>query len=197
MRANFIAPRRSDRRGGLGTLETVAGLRVHRVRSCDNGPIPFPQLAAENLFLRKQLALHVERQVKPRRADDTTRIALVALSWLIDWRRIFMVVKPDTLIRWHRKGFQLFWRWKSMPCGRPRVPADLQRLIAQMAAANRTWGEERIASELLLKLGIRVSPRTVRRYMPRVPRLGVAGSRSCGARLCAITPTRCWHAISS
>ena len=155
------------------------------------------QLAAENLFLRKQLALYVGRQVKPRRADDATRIALVALSWLIDWRRIFTVVKPDTLIRWHRKGFQLFWRWKSMPCGRPRVPADLQRLIAQMAAANRTWGEERIASELLLKLGIRVSPRTVRRYMPRVPRLGVAGSRSCGARLCAITPTRCWHAISS
>jgi len=67
----------------------------------------------------------------------------------------------------HRKGFQLFWRWKSRPPGRPRLPADLQRLIADMAAANRTWGEERIASELLLKLGIRVSPRTVRRYMSR------------------------------
>src|SRR6266851_10325183 len=124
------------------------------------------QLAAENLFLRKQLALYVERQVKPRRADDATRIALVALSCLIDWRRILTVVKPDTLIRRHRKGFQLFWRWKSVPRGRPRLPADLQRLIAEMAAANRTWGEERIASELLLKLGIRVSPRTVRRYMP-------------------------------
>src|SRR2546427_12843594 len=112
------------------------------------------QLAAENLFLRKELALYVERQVKPRRADDATRIALVALSWLIDWRRILTVVKPDTLIRWHRKGFQLFWRWKSMPCGRPRVPADLQRVIAQMAAANRTLGEERIESELLLKVGV-------------------------------------------
>src|SRR2546422_1992348 len=128
---------------------------------------PYAQLVAENLFLRKQLALYLERQVRPRRADDATRITLVVLSRLIDWRRLLTVVKPETLIRWHRRGFQLFWRWKSMPRGRPRVPADLQQLIADMAAANRTWGEERIASELLLKLGIRVSPRTVRRYMPR------------------------------
>src|SRR5262245_35372170 len=124
------------------------------------------QLAAENLFLRKQLALYVERAVRPRRADDATRIALVGLSWLIDWRRVLTIVKPDTLIRWHRKGFRLFWRWRSRPRGRPRLPADLRQLDAEMATANRTWGEERIAAELLLKLGIRVSPRTVRRYMP-------------------------------
>ena len=55
-------------------------------------------------FLRKQLALYVERQVKPRRADDATRMTLVALSWFIDWRRVLTVVKPDTLIRWHRNG---------------------------------------------------------------------------------------------
>ena len=96
------------------------------------------QLAAENLFPRKQLALYVERQMKPRRADDATRIALVALSWLIDWRRLLTVVKPEPLIRWHQKGFRLFWRWKSTPRGRPRVPGNLQRLIAEMAAANRT-----------------------------------------------------------
>jgi hypothetical protein len=60
--------------------------------------------------------VYVERQVKPRRADDATRITLVALSWLIDWRRVLTVVKPDTLIRWHRRGFQLF--------GRPRLPED-------------------------------------------------------------------------
>jgi putative transposase len=94
------------------------------------------QLAAENLFLRKQLALYLEHQVKPRRADDATRIALVALSWLVDWRRVLTVVKPDTLVRWHRKGFQLFWRWKSRRRGRPRLPADLRRLIGEMAAAN-------------------------------------------------------------
>jgi putative transposase len=124
-------------------------------------------LAAENLFLRKQLALYIERQVTPRRTDDATRITLVTLSRLIDWRRILTIVQPDTLMRWHRKGFQLFWRRTSRPPGRPPVPAALRRLIRDMADANRTWGEERIAAELLLKLGIRISPRTVRCYMPR------------------------------
>lgn len=127
---------------------------------------PRAQLAAENLFLRKQLALYVERQVRPRRATDAIRLTLVALSHVIEWRLVLTIVKPETLIRWHRRGLRLFWRWKSKPRGRPRVPTDLQRLIAEMATANRTWGEERIASELLVKLGIRVSPRTVRRYMP-------------------------------
>jgi transposase InsO family protein len=148
-------------------LQTVLHIACDLLRLVSAAGRSHRQLAAENLFLRKQLALYVERQVKPRRADDATRIALVALSWLIDWRHLLTVVKPETLIRWHRKGFQLFWRWKSRRRGRPRVPADLQRLIAAMAAANRTWGEERIASELLVKLGIRVSPRTVRRSMSR------------------------------
>jgi transposase InsO family protein len=130
------------------------------------------QLAAENLFLRKQLALYMERRVKPRRANDATRIVMVGLSRVLDWRSVLTVVKPETLIRWHRKGFQLFWRWKSRTPGRPPIPADVQQLIARMAAANRTWGEERIAAELLVKIGIRVSPRTVRRYMPpRPPRV--------------------------
>src|SRR5438067_1081467 len=124
------------------------------------------QLSAENLFLRKPLALYMERQVKPRRADDATRMTLVALSWFIDWRRVLTVVKRDTLIRWHRRGFQLLRRWKSRPRGRPRLPADLRRLITEMASANRTWGEKRIASERLVKLGVHVSSRTVRRYMP-------------------------------
>jgi transposase len=74
-------------------------------------------------------------------------------------------VKPDTLIRWHRKGLPLFWHWKSKPSGRPRFPRDLRQLIRQMAVENPTWGEERIANELKLKLGIRVSPRTVGKYV--------------------------------
>jgi putative transposase len=94
------------------------------------------------------------------------RLTLIALCRLIDWRQLLMVVKPEALIRWHRKGFRLFWPWKSRPQDRPRVPADVRQLIAEMAATNRTWREERIASELLVKLGIRVSPRTVQRYMP-------------------------------
>jgi hypothetical protein len=133
-------------------------------------------LAAENLFLRKQLALYQERRAKPRRADDALRITLVTLSRLIDWRAVLTIVKPDTLIRWHRKGFRLFWRWKSKAPGRPPLPLNIQRLIAVMARANVMWGEERIAAELRLKLGLCVSPRTVRRYMPRGgrPRHGVS-----------------------
>ena len=83
------------------------------------------QLVAENLFLRKQLALYTERQVKPRRPDHPTRIALVVLSQVIDWHTLLTVVKPDTLVRWHRQGFRLFWRWKSKLRGRPRLPSDL------------------------------------------------------------------------
>ncbi len=64
------------------------------------------QLAAENLFLRKQLALYNERHTKPRRPDPATRVALVLLSRLLDWRSMLTVVKPDTLIRWHRQGWR-------------------------------------------------------------------------------------------
>ena len=118
-------------------------------------------LAAANLFLRKQLALYQERKVKPRRADDAARWLMATLSSMFAWADVLSIVKPDTLIRWHRKGFRLFWRWKSKPTGRPRVPQALRQLIREMAAANVTWGEERIANELKLKIGIQVSPRTV------------------------------------
>lgn len=126
---------------------------------------PRVAVAAENLFLRKQLALFQERKLKPHRATDSTRWLMAFLSRVFDWRSALVVVKPDTLIRWHRKGFRLFWRWKSRPVGRPRLPKDLQGLIRKMAAENPTWGEERIANELKLKLGIRVSPRTVQKYL--------------------------------
>ena len=125
-------------------------------------------LAAENLFLRKQLAMYQERKLKPRRPDTPIRIALVLLSRLFNWRDALVVVQPRTLVRWHRQGFRLFWRWKSRP-GRPPIPVELRRLIHAMALSNPSWGEERIANELLLKLGIRVSPRTVRKYMPSKP----------------------------
>jgi len=136
-------------------------------------------LAAENLFLRKQLAVYLERQVKPWRAVDATRLSLVFLSRLFEWRPALTIVKPGTLIGWHRKSFRLFWRWKSKPRGRPRLPLDLRNLIKEIAVKNPTWGEERIADELVIKLGIRVSPRTVRRYIPESPgpRNGVSSQR--------------------
>lgn len=126
---------------------------------------PSSALAAENLFLRKQLALYQERQVKPRRATNAIRITLVWLSPWFDWRCALGIVKPETFIGWHRQAYRLFWRWKSKP-GRPALPKDLRGLIRRMALENPTWGQERIADELLLKLGLRVSPRTVRKYMP-------------------------------
>jgi transposase InsO family protein len=127
---------------------------------------PAPVLAAENLFLRKQLALYHERNIKPRRATNATRITLVWLARWFDWRQALAVVQLETFLRWHRQGFRLFWRWKSRP-GRPPLPPELQTLIRRMARENPTWGEERMANELLLKLGLRVSPRTVRKYMPK------------------------------
>jgi hypothetical protein len=122
-------------------------------------------LAAENLFLRKQLALFQERNARPHQAEDSARWLMARLSRLFDWRSALVVVKPDTLIRWHHRGLRLFWRWKSKPIGRPALPKNLQELIRRMAVDNPTWGEERIANELKLKLGIRVFPRTVQKYL--------------------------------
>ena len=96
-------------------------------------------LAAENLFLRKQLAQYQERQVKPRRASDAIRVALVWLSHFFDWRIALVIVQPATLIRWRRKDFRLMWRWKSRP-GQPVLPKELRALIHRMAQENPTWG---------------------------------------------------------
>ena len=113
---------------------------------------PAPALAAENLFLRKQLALYQERQVKPRQANNTIRLVMVWLSRWFNWRSALSIVKPQTFIRWHRQGFRCFWRCKSKP-GRLALPKELQTLIRRMALENPTWGQERIANELLLQTG--------------------------------------------
>jgi hypothetical protein len=87
------------------------------------------------------------------------------------WADVLVIVKPDTVVCWHRTGFRLFWRWKS----RSRTPAqndvspDVKALIQQMAKANVTWGAPRIHGELL-KLGIDMSERSVSRFMPPKPR---------------------------
>jgi putative transposase len=146
----------------IGTLLTLLGDSGRYLMYRWRAPAA---LTAENLFLRKQLALYRERNIKPRRATRATRIALIWLAHCFDWRRALVIVQPQTFIRWHRQGFRVFWRWKSRP-GRPPIPADLRALIRRMARENPTWGQERIANELWLKLGLRVSPRTVRRYMP-------------------------------
>jgi putative transposase len=125
--------------------------------------------AAEILVLRRQIALYKERGIKPRRIDPATRISLALLSRFFNWRDALAVVRPETMIRWHRAGWKLFWRLKSRP-GRPPIPPEIQALIRRMANENPSWGEERIANELLVKLDIQVFPRTVSKYLPRRPR---------------------------
>ena len=119
-------------------------------------------LAAENLFLRKQLALFREREKRALPTTPADRFVFSKLGRWFDWRSALMIVKPATLIGWHRAAFRRFWRWKSRPVGRPRVTTEIRDLIRRLAAENPTWGEKRIADELLLKLQIRLSPRTVR-----------------------------------
>jgi putative transposase len=128
----------------LCILLTLLGDVVRFLRLCLRPPAA---LAAENLFLRKQLALYQEHQIRPRRATNVTRIALVWRARWCDWRQVLTIVHPATFTRWHRQGFRLFWQWKSR-AGRPRIPADLQALIRRMARDNVTWGEERLANEL-------------------------------------------------
>ena len=134
-------------------------------------------LAAEILFLRKQLAYYQDHRIRTRRLRDASRLCLLFWSRLFDWQAALVVVKTSTFIRWHRKGFQLYWRWKSRG-GRPPLPKEIRQLIARMVRENVTWGEERIADELSLKLGIYVSPRTIRKYWPQQPGIGSGRRRS-------------------
>ena len=92
---------------------------------------------------------------------------LLAKIWN-DWANTLILVKPDTVVRWHRKGFRLYWTWNSRRKGhgRPAVPSEIRQLIRRMSQANSRWGAPRIHGELL-KLGIEVSQATVSKYMVR------------------------------
>jgi transposase InsO family protein len=125
------------------------------------------ELIAENALLRQQL-LVLCRSVTRVHCTPTDRTLLVLLASRVRaWRHAVLIVQPATLLRWHRQGFRLFWRWKSRTTtatARPKVSAETITLIKEMAAANRLWGAERIRGELL-KLGIKVAKTTVQRYM--------------------------------
>src|SRR5215467_8661432 len=96
-------------------------------------------LSAEVLFLRKQLAFYQEHQIRPRKLTAAARFSLVLWSRFFNWRQALMIVKPDTLIGWHRKGFKLWWRWKSR-LGRPRISEDLRHLIVSHGAGESDLG---------------------------------------------------------
>ncbi len=95
-------------------------------------------------------------------ARPAARMMLLALARFFDWRSALVIVTPETFVKWHRTAFRIFWRWRSRKTGRPPLPKNLKELIHGMARDDPSWGEERIAGELSLKLGIRLSARTVR-----------------------------------
>ena len=120
------------------------------------------------------LALHHQLQVLQRSQPQRLRLVPAdRLLWMWfshvwnEWRSALIIVKPETVVRWHRRGCRAFWRWKSRRCiGRPSTPRDVRALIRTMSAANPRWGAPRIHGELL-KLGIDVSQATVAKYMVR------------------------------
>jgi transposase InsO family protein len=125
------------------------------------------ELIAENALLRQQLIV-LARSVKRPRIARTDRPLLVLLASRVRaWRQALLIVQPETLLRWHRDGFRLFWRWRSVARRRSSgVAPDTIALIRRMARENRLWGAERIQGELL-KLGLGISKRTIQKYMRR------------------------------
>lgn len=175
-RLRFSTPQRLVSTGSELFLDLLRFLNV-AVR-------PRNSLVAENLFLRKQLAFYREHKVKPHRLTDAARISLVFWSRWFDWKEALMIVQPETLIRWHRKGFKLFWRWKSKP-GRPRLPRNIRELIAQMAKENPTWGTSPH------RLGIIFETRDLRLAQDGAGVLAVgAGSAMSGDILAALANVR-------
>ena len=128
-------------------------------------------LALENLALRQQLSAFKHSHPRPW-LDDRDRLFWVWLSraWK-GWEEALIIVKPETVVRWHRKGFKWFWTQKSKRNGpgRPKIDPEVRTLILSMCEANATWGAPRIHGELL-KLGIEISQRTVGRLMPKRPK---------------------------
>ena len=125
-------------------------------------------LQLEVLALRHQLqVLHRARSPRLRlTAADRLLWVWLARVWN-NWRTALVIVKPETVLAWHRRGFRLFWTWKSRRrTGRPTVPSDVRALIRTMSRANPLWGAPRIHGELL-KLGIDVCQATVAKYMVR------------------------------
>ena len=125
-------------------------------------------LAAENLVLRQQI--NVLRRTAPKRPflSNVDRLIFVCLYRLFPGvRNVLAIVKPETIIRWHRWGFRAYWRWRSrIRGGRPKVPLEIRRLIREISFANPLWGAPRIHGELL-KLGIDIGQTSVAKYMAR------------------------------
>ena len=114
---------------------------------CDRG-----DLALENLALRQQLAVLHGKKKRPK----IRQVDRIFWSWLSclwsNWRSVLVIVQPETAVRWHQQGFRLYWRWMSRArkVGRPKIDAEIRKLIRRMSRANPLWGTPRIRSELRL-----------------------------------------------
>ena len=144
---------------------SVVGILLHFLRSFFRSQA---DLEAENVVLRQQLIVAKRRAPKRLVITGADRLILVWLCRL--WPRLLnlmVIVRPETVLRWHRAGFRTFWRWKSRSAGgRPKTEVELCALIRRMSRENALWGAPRIHGELL-KLGLPVSQSTVAKYMIR------------------------------
>ena len=142
----------------------LAGLRVFFRSRRDT--------ALEVLALRQQVAVLKRKRPRPR-LNSLDRLFWTALRqcWSC-WTEVLVIVKPDTVIGWHRAGFRLFWRWRSRSRGgRPKISSEIRTLIQRLAQENRDWGAPKIHGELQ-KLGFVIAERSVARYLRRMRRRG-------------------------
>jgi putative transposase len=126
-------------------------------------------LGIEILALRQQLGVLKRKKPRPRlRMQDRMFWILFRRLWP-EWKNVLVIVKPETVVSWHRTGFRLFWRLRSRhnDLGRPIINAEVRAIIQRMVRENPTWGAPRIHGELL-KLGLEISERTVSRYIKRL-----------------------------
>jgi putative transposase len=143
--------------------------------------LPRATLAMENTALRQQLTIYQRAQKRVRlRAGDRAFWVLLRGLWSA-WDRSLIIVQPETVIAWHRQGFRLFWRRRSISrkVGRPRIPREHRAFIRRISGDHPEWGEDKISEEFDAKFGIHHSPSTIRRYMVQ---------RSDGSR-----KTQTWH----
>ena len=146
----------------LGLLVGVI-LRLFRTRRT---------LLLENLALRQQLAALKRRHSRPKLVAFDKLFWVLARRFWSGWKDALVVVTPETVVRWHRAGFQLYWKMISRarrPIGRRQTSKQVRELIFRMVAENPTWGAPRIHGELLM-LGFDLSERTISRWMKRAPR---------------------------
>ena len=145
-------------------LSTVVSILAFRLRSRAS-------LELELVALRHQVTVLRRQRPGQLRLFSTDRLLWVWLYRI--WPQVLnamVLVKPATVVQWHRKGFRLYWRWRSRRLGRPKMSTEIRDLIRRMSLANPLWGAPRIHGELL-KLGIEVSQATVGRYLPWRPKV--------------------------